>query len=67
MPELPEVETTLRYLSGVLLNKKIQKVEVLFPKIIRKVEVKLFEAALQNQKINEIFRRGKYLFFVLDD
>ena len=34
MPELPEVETVRRTLENFILNKKIEDIKILYPKII---------------------------------
>lgn len=35
MPELPEVETVRRSLVPVVLNKRIEAVEILYPRILQ--------------------------------
>lgn len=67
MPELPEVETVRQVLRTKILNKKITNVRVLYNGIIKDDEVNVFVNKITNQTINEIERKGKYLFFVLDD
>lgn len=67
MPELPEVETVRKGLEKLVVNKTIQKVQVLWPKIIDAPEVTIFEAQLANEKIESIGRRGKFLIFHLTD
>ena len=66
MPELPEVETTLRGIESKILNKKIisfvsreKKLRWLIPKNINKL--------VKGKKINNAFRRGKYIIFQLDE
>ncbi|WP_100331817.1 DNA-formamidopyrimidine glycosylase [Bacillus xiapuensis] len=67
MPELPEVETVRRTLSQLVVGKTIQKVEVRWPNIIRKPEqAEQFAEALMEETIHDIFRRGKFLIFLLD-
>lgn len=74
MPELPEVESLRRGLSQFILNQKILKVEVLYPKIVcgkgtkrfadyKKVED--FEKSLLHQEICKIDRRAKNLILHL--
>ncbi len=68
MPELPEVETVRRTLAQLVLGKTIEKVRVLWPKMVKKpAEVEQFIDALKGQTIHEISRRGKFLKFILDD
>jgi formamidopyrimidine-DNA glycosylase len=68
MPELPEVETVRRTLLQLVKGKKIQKVTIYWPKIIKKpAEIEQFQDALLGQTVQEVHRRGKFLKFILDD
>src|SRR5690606_40130260 len=68
MPELPEVETVRRTLLQLVNGKTIDKVTVLWPKIIKKPEeTEQFCDALRGQTIYDVDRRGKFLKFILDD
>lgn len=68
MPELPEVETVRKTLEQLVLGKEINKIDVFWPKIIKKPEpVEQFIDALVGQTIRQISRRGKFLIFILDD
>jgi len=60
MPELPEVETTVRGLQH-LVGAQIQKVEVLDPRL------ELQAALLRGASIHRIGRRGKYIVFELSN
>lgn len=66
MPELPEVETTMRGLMPVLKDKKLVKV------IKRRDKIRIpvpddFEDRLEGRKIVRLERRAKYLRFFLDN
>ncbi len=61
MPELPEVETVRRVLEGWLLNRKIQKVKVLYSALIENASVTEFQEKLQGETFTAIERYGKYL------
>nr|WP_295969913.1 DNA-formamidopyrimidine glycosylase [uncultured Bacillus sp.] len=64
MPELPEVETIVRTLRELVLQKQIRSVTVSWPKIIKyPVDIEQFTDALCGQTIMEINRRGKFLIF----
>lgn len=67
MPELPEVETVKNKLKKLVLNKQIKKVNILYPKIIEYPSVQEFQKELENERINDIKRRGKWLMFELDN
>lgn len=67
MPELPEVETVIRYLKTVCLNKPIKKVTVRLIKLLHEIEPNDFSKSFINRSFVEIVRRGKYLLFVLDN
>ena len=66
MPELPEVETVRKGLERLVVGKTIQKVQVLWPKIIEQPETPIFEASLVGETIQSMGRRGKFLIFHLD-
>ena len=68
MPELPEVETVRKTLEQLVVGKEIEKVTVLWPRIIKHpVEHEQFSDALKGQVIEQIGRRGKFLLFYLTD
>jgi len=64
MPELPEVETIKKQLSRVLKNKKIKKLDVRLPKLI-KHPLKSFKKIVEGARIIKINRRGKMIFIEL--
>lgn len=59
MPELPEVETTLRGLEPHLLNRNITGIKVYQPKLRWPVPAEIVN--LKNSSINSLQRRAKYL------
>ena len=67
MPELPEVETVRQTLRSLVLTKKINKVTINYPNIIKDKDIEVFVNTLIGKKINEISRKGKYLIFELDE
>jgi formamidopyrimidine-DNA glycosylase len=66
MPELPEVETIRLGLIPRVRNKKIKKVEVVFPGFVN-VPAKEFVKAVAGARINDISRRAKLLIFDLSN
>lgn len=60
MPELPEVETTVRILRPKVLGQELLSVRVLDPKL-----TKIPGLLSLPQKVTEISRRGKYIVFEL--
>lgn len=64
MPELPEVETVRRGLMRLVQGRKIESVELLWPKTIEGDTTKILEQ-LVNKTIEDIDRRGKFLLFRL--
>ncbi|WP_283678278.1 DNA-formamidopyrimidine glycosylase [Lentilactobacillus sp. Marseille-Q4993] len=66
MPELPEVETVRRGLTELVQNSKITKVDVLYPKMIN-LDPDDFKKGVENTTLEEIGRRGKYLFLRLSN
>ncbi|MFT4415135.1 DNA-formamidopyrimidine glycosylase [Fredinandcohnia humi] len=68
MPELPEVETVRRTLQKLVNGKTIERVTVIWPKMVKKPEeVEQFSDALRGQTIHDVDRRGKFLKIILDD
>lgn len=66
MPELPEVETVRRALSLALEGGVIRSVE------IRRNDLRIpfpenLAAAMREQKVKSVFRRGKYILMALGD
>lgn len=67
MPELPEVETVVRSLFAIK-DKKIKSIEVFKEKAIKSnISKEEFISSLVGQTIRELKRKGKYIFFLLDD
>ena len=60
MPELPEVETVMSFVSKMVLDKKIIKTKVLNPKLRWPIDIKKIRD-LQGLFIRDVFRRGKYI------
>lgn len=68
MPELPEVETVRRTLEALVINKRIKKVSVTWPKMIKHpLEITQFQDALIDQTIEGVGRRGKFLIIYTTD
>ncbi len=66
MPELPEVETVKETLKRQILDKTIASIDVYYERIVRNLSAKTFISVLIGQKLLDIRRRGKYLFFHFD-
>ncbi|GED34570.1 DNA-formamidopyrimidine glycosylase [Brevibacillus centrosporus] len=67
MPELPEVETVVRTLTGLVVGKTIERVSVHLGRIIRTPDdVEEFKSQVAGQTIHAIKRRAKFIQFVLD-
>jgi formamidopyrimidine-DNA glycosylase len=64
MPELPEVETIRADLEKKILHKKIVKVEVLLPKIVKNKPY-FFKNNLLGKSFSRLDRAGKLLLFAL--
>jgi len=59
MPELPEVETIVRDLAGLLPGARIKGVEVLRPDLIDGDEPGAFAARLKGRTVHDVARRAK--------
>lgn len=62
MPELPEVESTRRHLEPVLVGRRIVRVEVARPRMVRHQESSAdFAARLTDRTVRGLRRHGKFL------
>ncbi|MCW8924823.1 MAG: bifunctional DNA-formamidopyrimidine glycosylase/DNA-(apurinic or apyrimidinic site) lyase [Xanthomonadales bacterium] len=64
MPELPEVETTLRGIQPYLLDQRISRINVREPRLRWLVTPETVKA--EGQLVKHLGRRGKYLLLGLD-
>ncbi len=67
MPELPEVETVARDLRPLVRGRRVERVEVRMPGIVRYPDEQTFAALLRGRRFGELARRGKYLLLPLDE
>jgi formamidopyrimidine-DNA glycosylase len=69
VPELPEVETVRQGLEKFVAGRRIDTVEVLHPRAVRRhlAGADDFAAQLQGRRIDGARRRGKYLWLPLGD
>ncbi len=66
MPELPEVETVRSTLKRLVINHRIENVEILYSSIVEDDD-QMFKRCVEHQTIKDILRYGKYLIFVLEN
>src|SRR5262245_3394127 len=66
MPELPEVETRLRYFQRTSLGKSVEKVIVTAPNMIKNPGARSFVKAMRGRRFVAASRRGNYLIVGLD-
>ena len=69
MPELPEVESVRRGLLSHLNGRRISRVQVFTDRAVRRHPggAADFEAILLGHRVVDVRRRGKYLWWALDD
>ena len=69
MPELPEVEVVRRGLTTHLVDRRIAEVQVFNDRAVRRHPggAADFRAVVAGHRITEVRRRGKYLWWALDD
>lgn len=66
MPELPEVEVVARTIRSEIEGKKIESVDVFWPRIVKYPDdQEEFKLLLQGQVIGPIHRIGKYLIIAI--
>jgi len=63
MPELPEVETSVRGISS-LSGEKIQQIKIHIPKLRWPIKENDF-LDLEDRKIVSIYRRAKYIILIV--
>jgi formamidopyrimidine-DNA glycosylase len=63
MPELPEVETVRRRLEPELVGRRLERVEILDPRLTRPFDPAEVAVELEGERIAALDRRGKYLVF----
>ncbi|MFC1547983.1 Fpg/Nei family DNA glycosylase, partial [Candidatus Neomarinimicrobiota bacterium] len=66
MPELPEVETVVRYLRPKLKNQQIVGFKAYWPKVTAPTTPEVFSTAIVGRSIRAVIRRGKYIILNLD-
>ncbi|MCA9868774.1 MAG: bifunctional DNA-formamidopyrimidine glycosylase/DNA-(apurinic or apyrimidinic site) lyase [Anaerolineae bacterium] len=67
MPELPEVENTVRDLKPLLVGRRFEGVDIRWPRLLSGMPPEEFTERLLGRQIVNADRRGKYLLFALDD
>jgi formamidopyrimidine-DNA glycosylase len=63
VPELPEVETVRSTLEPVLVGRRLDRVEIRDPRLVRPYEPLEIAAELEGEVVAAVERRGKYLIF----
>jgi formamidopyrimidine-DNA glycosylase len=66
MPELPEVETVAQDLRPLLRGRRVERVEVRMPGVVRYPDQATFVDVLPGRRFGELARRGKYLLLPLE-
>jgi formamidopyrimidine-DNA glycosylase len=61
MPELPEVESVRRQLEPALVGRRLERVTIDDPRLVRPYEPAEVAAELEGERIVAVERRGKYL------
>jgi len=67
MPELPEVETIKRDLFPIVTGQVIRNIDILSPSALFDGTPDALNADVAGKVIADLFRRGKYLVFHLED
>jgi formamidopyrimidine-DNA glycosylase len=67
MPELPEVENRLLYFLRVALGRRVERVVVTAPGMVKTPAAESFARRLRGRSFVSARRRGKYLIAALDD
>ncbi|WP_373437749.1 DNA-formamidopyrimidine glycosylase [Metamycoplasma equirhinis] len=67
MPELPEVKVVCNALTQKVLNKEIQSLNIIKPKLFKEYDSSVFANTLKNKRILKITNKAKYIIFELSD
>lgn len=67
MPELPEVETTVRALREPLVGRRFTEVRSYWPRHLATPDLPALQRRIHGRQVQRIWRRGKYLVFDLSD
>ena len=67
MPELPEVETVVRWLNRSVLGQNITRVDIPYPRLVRSLAPKAFSRKLLGARFSGVGRRAKYILLHLDN
>jgi formamidopyrimidine-DNA glycosylase len=67
MPELPEVETIKGDLEKTIIGKKIVRIQIFNPKVIRQPAAQEFKRCLTGLRVKRVLRRGKLLILELSN
>jgi formamidopyrimidine-DNA glycosylase len=66
MPELPEVESTVRYLRERIVNQRIDSARVYWPRTVATHSSQDFSRCLRTATVTSVTRRGKYICVVIE-
>ncbi|MBI2887110.1 MAG: bifunctional DNA-formamidopyrimidine glycosylase/DNA-(apurinic or apyrimidinic site) lyase [Chloroflexi bacterium] len=66
MPELPEVETTVRDLRPRVVGRSFRQVDIQVPRMVRAPSPEGLRQELPGRLVQALERRGKYILFRLD-
>lgn len=66
MPELPDVETSKRYLDATALHQTIERVHIEAPELLEGLSPQGLGRALTQHRFERTRRHGKYVFVQLD-
>ncbi len=67
MPELPEVETVVRYLQPVLKDRRIKNFTSIWPKVLGNCSLTHLRDNIVNHQVADVFRRAKYIIIKLSN
>jgi len=67
MPELPEVETIKNEITPCVTGKRVVRVILFDPAVVKEPQPGVFKHAMKGITIQSVSRRGKYLIFTLSN
>ena len=65
MPELPEVQTVVNHIRPKLIGKKINSINVIWPKVLHNFTTNEADLIVKNKEIKDVYRRAKFIIIQL--
>ena len=65
MPELPEVQTVVNHIRPNLIGRRINSINVIWPKVLHNFTTNEANLIVKNKEIEDVYRRAKFIIIQL--